>query len=999
MHRRRANVRLCRYNVTMCKFLTCLLLAVLPALAQSEAAFATLSGTVTDPSGAAIANAKVTLVNQETGLSRNTATSVAGLYSFSSTPAGVYDLTVESAGFKLSRAAGVVLHVGAVATSDVRLEVGATSETVNVSADVAIVESTRSQTSTTIATQQVRDLPINGRNFLDFTILTPGVVRDQTRSGDLSFGGQRGTGNSLLVDGADANNIFFGQTVGRTGTGSNPYSFSQDSVQEFQVNTNTYAAEIGRAGGGVINVITKSGTNAFHGDAFEFYRDKALNANSWENNRRGLAKRAYHFNQFGGDIGGPVRRDKMYFFFDYDGQRNTTPNTVFLQVAPPSDALSQQAYQTLLPFLGSYANSLNNNVYLGKVDWNFRDNQRITFRYNANRFQGLNYENAGVASAVGHTGNSNVTTDGLVINHTLIVGTRGVLETRYGFTRDDEPGFANSTAPEAVIRQSGVTVLSIGRNNFSPRYTNVKTNQFASSYSYVKGAHSIKFGGDINVQKVGNYFPGNFSGSFTFNSYADFASSTPFSFTQAFAGAGTNGPLSKPNANEYALFAQDSWRITPRLTVNYGVRYDFYQYAQPSVLNQDPGLLAANLNTSRINRDKNNIGPRFGFAYKVNDKGSWVLRGGYGIYYGRTPVILTGTSFTQNGIQVQTYTLLAPNAQIPTYPNILSAPPALNRTPDIYVFAHNYVQPMTSQWSFNSEHQLGKDYSVTVGYLGVRGEHLTRSRDINLFPPQLVSGTLSGQPIQYLRYNGTGTLVRPNPAFGRITVFDSGANSIYHGGFIQLNKRLSRDFLVQTSYTFSKVIDDRPDFTQVVVGTDDSKQVFYPTLPGLDRGRGNSDITHRFVFSGVWDIDYAKSWSNPVSRSIFRGFQFSSIAQVQSGRTFNASVSGDSNNDGVTANERPPFVGRNTIIGPNFMQVDTRLSKDIVFAERVRLRLIFEAFNLTNRANFATINTTQYLYTAATRTFTPNNTGATPFLSRTTTFDPRILQLAAKVTF
>ena len=970
-------------------------------MAQSEAAFATLNGTVTDPTGAAIANAKVTLSSQDTGLTRSTTTSDTGLYTFSRIPVGVgaYDMTVESAGFKLSRAAGIALQVGAVATSDVRLEVGATTETVNVSAEVPIVESTRSQTSTTISTQQVRDLPINGRNFLDFTILTPGVVRDQTRGGDLSFGGQRGTANSLLVDGADANNIFFGQTVGRSGTGRNPYSFSQDSVQEFQVNTNTYAPEIGRAGGGVINVITKSGTNTFHGDAFEFYRDKALNANSWENNRRGLARRNYHFNQFGGDLGGRIKRNKAYFFFDYDGQRNTTPNTVFLQVAPPADALSQQGYQKVLPFVGSYANSLNNNVYLGKVDWNPSDTQRVTVRYNANRFKGLNYENGGVASAIGHTGNSNVTTDGIVVNHTLIVGTRGVLESRYGFTRDNEPGFANSDAPEAVIRQSGITVLSIGRNSFSPRSTNAKTNQLASSYSYVKGAHSLKFGGDVNIQKIANFFPGNFSGSFTFNSYADFAANNPLSFTQAFPGAGTAGPLSTPNANEYAVFAQDSWRFSPRLTLNYGIRYDFFQYTQPNVLNQDPGLLASRLNTSRINRDANNLGPRLGFAYKVNDKGTWVLRGGVGVYYGRTPSILTGTAFTQNGIQVQTYTLFGPNPQIPTYPNILSAPPALNRTPDVYVFAHDYVQPLTSQWSFNSEHQLGKDYSITLGYLGVRGEHLTRSRDINFFPPELVSGTLNGQPIQYLRYGGTGPNVRPNRAFGRITVYESGADSIYHGGFVQLNKRFSRNFLVQTSYTFSKVIDSRPDFTQVVVGADDSKQVFYPTLPALDRGRGNSNIAHRFVFSGVWDIDYAKSWSNPVAKAIFRGYQLSSITQVQSGRTLNASVSGDSNNDGVTANERPPFVGRDTITGPNFMQVDTRFSKDIVFAERVRMRLIFEAFNLTNRANFATINTTQYLYAAATRTFTPNSAGASPFLSRTTTFDPRILQLAAKITF
>src|SRR5580704_5253877 len=342
---------------------------------QSSIGGATLNGTVTDPSGAAIAGAKVTVNNTDTGLTRTTATTEAGLYDFPDLPVGTYDLTVEKQGFSSVKRTGVRLAVGGVATIDTPLQIGTTQETVSVTAETPVVETTRSQTSTVITSQAVADLPINGRNFLDFTVLTPGVTRDPTRTGDLSFGGQRGTANSLLVDGSDSNNVFFGQSSGRAGTGRNPYSFSQDAVQEFQVNTNGYAAEIGRAGGGVINVITKSGTNEFHGAAFEFYRDKALNANAWENNARGLPKRAYHFNQFGGDIGGPIWKNKVFFFFDYDGQRNTTPNTVFLQVAPPSDPLSQQAFQQLQPYLASYAQTLNNDVYLGKVDFDLTNNQ------------------------------------------------------------------------------------------------------------------------------------------------------------------------------------------------------------------------------------------------------------------------------------------------------------------------------------------------------------------------------------------------------------------------------------------------------------------------------------------------------------------------------------------------------------------------------------------------------------------------------------------------
>ena len=530
-----------------------------------------------------------------------------------------------------------------------------------------------------------------------------------------------------------------------------------------------------------------------------------------------------------------MKKNKLFFFFDYDGQRNTTPNPVFITVFPlPGDAVGQTALQSLQKYLTPYQNSLNNDVYLGKVDWELTPSQRLSVRYNANRFVGMNFENSGSTSALEHTGNASVTTDNVALNHTMVMGARAVLESRFIFTRDNEPGAANSTAPEAFINERGSRVLAIGRNDFSPRYTNARTYQWAENLSYTMGRHSIKVGLDFNFQKIANFFPGNFSGSYTFNSYDDFANGTPFSFTQALAGAGTDGPLTRPNVDEYALFAQDSWRVSERLTVNYGIRYDLYNLAQPQVHNPDPSLAALSLDTARINMDTNNIAPRFGFAYKLNNSGRTLIRGGYGMYYGRTPSILTGTAFSQNGIQVQTYTLNAATGGIPAYPNILAAPPALSRRPDIFVFAPDYVQPLTHQWSFQIEQQLGKDYALTLGYLGVRGEHLTRTRDINLAPYAPTAGSYAdGTAVTFLRSPG-----RINPNFGRISVFDSGADSVYHGGFIQLSKRFSNSFQVETSYTFAKVIDDAPDFTSVVVGSDDAKDAQYTLNPNLERGRG-----------------------------------------------------------------------------------------------------------------------------------------------------------------
>ena len=428
------------------------------AFGQSEVGGAALNGTVLDPSGATVAQAKVTARNPSTGLSRVTQSDEGGVYNFVRLPVGAYDVSVEKIGFKSYKKSGVALTVGAVVTLDATLEIGAVTEMTTVTADTPLVETSRVSTATTVTEKAVRDLPINGRNFLDFTVLTPGVVRDQTRGGDLSFGGQRGTSNSVLVDGGDSNNLFFGQSSGRAGGGRNPYTFSQDAVQEFQVNTSGYAPEIGRAGGGVINMVTKTGSNAFHGTGFWFFRDRELNANSPINKARGIGRQPYHFNQFGGNIGGPIKKDKLFFFFNYDGQRNTNPNPVFFPVAPLMDPDSQRAVAELTPYLKPYVNGQRNNIYTGRVDYNISASQQLNVRYNAHRFQGTNFENSGSQSAAEHTGNSNISSDNLAVGYDQTFGSKTIWDSRFIYLRDDEPGLANSDKPEAVVRQSGTNM-------------------------------------------------------------------------------------------------------------------------------------------------------------------------------------------------------------------------------------------------------------------------------------------------------------------------------------------------------------------------------------------------------------------------------------------------------------------------------------------------------------------------------------------------------------
>ncbi|HXJ40030.1 MAG TPA: TonB-dependent receptor, partial [Bryobacteraceae bacterium] len=539
-------------------FITAVCLAGLPLFGQTEIGGAGLNGTVSDPSGAVVASAKVTARSPETGLTRTSETNSAGLYTIR-IPVGKYDLVVEAAGFKKAEFKGLTLAVGSVLTIDVALQVGAASESVDVSADAPVIETSRTSSSTGVSARSVADLPVNGRNFIDFTTLTPGVVKDPTRGGDLSFGGQRGPANSLLVDGADSNNLFYAQATGRTGF--RPYAFSQDAVQEFQVNANSFPAEIGRASGGAINVITKSGTNQLHGSVFEFYRDRGMNANTFVNNRAGVRKSPYHFNQFGGSVGGPVRKDKVFFFLNYDEQKNQST-----QIMAPNSLPSAALLPLFQQYLAAYPLGIQNRVALAKVDFNLSDRDRLSVRYNLSRYTGVNGENSGPSSAQEHTGNNEVNTDNIATVYTRTIGSAMVWESRFNFVRDNEPGYANATAPEVSILNG----ISFGRNNFSPRYTNTRAYQPTSNLTMVKGRHTVKFGVDFNFAKADNYFPGNFGGSYTYNSYQDFVDGNPLRFVQAFSGQGTTAPISHPNVNEWAFFAQDSWRINDRLTLSLG---------------------------------------------------------------------------------------------------------------------------------------------------------------------------------------------------------------------------------------------------------------------------------------------------------------------------------------------------------------------------------------------------------------------------------------------
>ena len=1018
----------------------CLLMAIVAMSAWAQSGgIGSVEGTISDQKGGVISGATVTLKNTATGATLTAKTGEDGLFRFPVVAVGTYELTAEAAGFARIEQKELKVYIGAKLNLPLELPVAGQVTTVEVTGELPLVETTRADHATTIGDTSVANLPVLGRNFIDFTLLTPGVTRDR-RDGDISFGGLRGTLNSLVVDGADSNNTFFGQPSGRTGSGRAPYQFSQDAVAEFQVNTSSHSAEYGKAGGAVINVVTKSGGNQFHGTAFEFYRDTSLNANDIINKSRGSGKSPLHFHQFGGNIGGPVIKDKLFFFFDYDGQRNTLPNFVFLQRGTLSTDATIRSFQQiaidyLTPLATPWTRKQDQNVYLGKVDWRLFQNHLLTGRINSQRFKGANFENGGTQNSFEHTGASKVITDTVSLTLTSNFGSSIVNVGRFTYLRDDEPGEANSPNAEATVRGSAGTALTVGRNFFSPRLTNIKRFQWGDTLSYVRGRHSWKFGADFIHDGITNFFPGNFSGSFTFNSLESFgrnlagvaqrpfvSSSDPgtagdVSFLQAFAGTGTTGPRTFPDLFDIGFFVQDEWRASPNVTISAGLRYDVQHIAQPSVTN--PAAQALGINTGRINEDTNNVGPRIGVAWNVLGNSKWVVRGGYGIYYGRTPSIMIGTAHSNNGLNVQTLTfagnIAAQAALIPQYPNNRCgaptaqpscAPPAGggSSAPIIFVFEPSYVQPFIQQASFGMEYEFARDFSVSVSWLGVRGTRIYRARDLNLNSATTTSSinVRGGSPVSFQVYGA-----RPFAVFGRIQQFESTSRANYNGLAMEIKKRMSRNFQFLASYTWSHALDDKPDATAVVPGgSDDAKIVQYSTNLRDDYGDGENDQRHRFVMSGIWQLNYAKDLI-AVGRAILGGWELSGIFTAQSGQPFTGLVSSDLNADGNSRSDRFPLFGRNTFNLPKYVSLDPRVTKNVPITETVKFQFIFEAFNIFNRANIISVNTTAFSRSTsatacapvASPCLLPSAAFGTPASSVFSPLTPRIIQLAGKIVF
>ncbi len=1016
-----------------------LLLGIAQIFAQSSVTGA-ITGKVSDPQGAVVPNATLTVTNIATNSILTATTSNDGGFRVTNLQPGIYSVESSVQGFAQFKQEKVVVEVGKITPLEIQLSIGETSATVEVTAEAPVINTNQQDFSNNINQTSISELPINGRRASSFVLLTPGVVPDGA-FGLISFRGISGLLNNSTVDGGDNNQAFFSEERGRTRISS---SISQDAVREFQVNTSNYSAEFGRAAGGVVNTVTKSGTNEFHGSAFYYLRNNkfgARNAFAFQtistptgNQTVGLKPEDIR-HQFGGSLGGPIAKDKLFFFFSYDQQRRSFPGvsapsslTFYNLTAAQTATLTGRGVTSAQISSGiSFLQSLNGEVnrrgdqllLLPKIDWIINDKHSFSAVYNRLRAEspaGVQSQ-AVVSRGIASFGDDKVTLDTFNARLNSAFSPTVLNEARFQYSRDleqqfgqppapGEPTTANGFSPSVAIGTGGFT---FGKPNFLDRtaYPDERRVQFANSTTVIRGRHTLKFGGDFNhvSDLLDNLFQN--AGAYSYSNIVEFLSdfANPAlkrysSFNQGF------GPTAfKFATNDYNFFFQDDLRLTPRLTLNFGLRYELQSLPDPQI----PNSLESR--TSQFPSDKNNFGPRIGFAIDATGDGKTSVRGGYGLYYGRLINSTISNAITNTGVsagQVQ-FSLLPSQAGSPVYPNVLaSAPNVAGSRPDIVVFKDGMQNPMIHQMDLIFERVIAKNTVVSVSGLLSIGRNLPTFVDTNLPLPSatttytFVGGPFDAQTLTTPRYTGS----RPNANFGRITEIRDTIGSDYYGLVFQVNRRLTNGLQVQASYTFSDAEDNgqtSQTFTNPNVPLD-------PNNLDLEYGTSYLDIPHRFVASAVYSPKtlFGLGGDSSIGRAILGGFTIAPIVTIQSGRPYSAGVSSNAPSGistgilGAGGANRLPNLPPNTYRLPYSFNVDLRFSRRFHLTETANVEIFAEGFNIFNRQNITNVGTSAYTIstTAGVSRLTYNaSTFGVPSEAGNSIFRERQIQFAARFNF
>lgn len=967
-----------------------------PVLAQTDVTTSRVSGIVEGTDNTPLPGVTVEAANTETGLQVVGVTDAEGFYRLLNLPTGTYNVSASLDGFVTATAENVRLLLGSAPTINFTLQSSTVSESITVTSEAPLVEVTNTTSSTTIQQEQIENLPSFGRDFKQLVLLTP-ESRTESERGNLSLSGERGINTSVTVDGMDYNNAFFGGAVGGA-EGRAPLSISQESIKEFSVVTNGASVEYGRSGGGFVNIITKSGTNSLHGSGFYFDQPQSLISDFPAIGTTPAREPADQSKQqYGASLGGPIIKDKMFYFLSYDHQDQDI-------TVPILSANLLPAFFTTYPGLASspeYVQTQDGEVLFGRLDYQVSSTHRLMLRVNSVEYEGINGTSNSQSRTATYNGIEGLDTKAWVGSWSGQFGSNLLNDLNVNYIDEDTPREDKGlNLPE--IQVGG---LRFGEVSFLPIQTNNKRKAFADTLTYLYDRHVIKGGVDYNETSVDQIFKGNWRGVFIFANNADFLAGRWREYRQ-FGGLGgltsDEAGAASFDQKETAFFLQDQWFIRPNLTLSAGVRVESLDNPNAPTLNpNDPGPNGTLRLTGEIPDTDNQISPRFGLSWSPDEKTA--VRFSLGRYWSRTPALLWAQPFTSNGIrgaQLNIFAVTDANGVVigaPTSPLAPGWGTGFNpvgvervnfsgvttvATPNVFAVDPDFENPYTDRVTLGAEREILPKISLGLDFTYAEGNQLQRLTDINRV--YCTSTTAPGCSAGVTASNGLPrySSARRFPAYGAIITDLSDAESEYKSVTATLQRRYSGNYSLYGAVTWSEDRDnDSNERNFSGIQAEDFNNL------DVNWGPSNRDQEWKVVLNGLWNTPL---W----------GIGLSGSFQYYTGSPFTPTAGADLNGDAVSGTDRPTVngvhLGRNSERFPDLYTLALRLAKTFNIGP-TGLSLFAECFNCTDHTNKGISANNQIFGTAQ----TPRATfGQEDQLFATSgPFGPRTIQLGLRFEF